>query len=85
MACFAPITGTFPHYASRWVDPALGFAVGWNYFYVNAITVPAEISGAQLLIGYWDSKPDHQWIFILVLCLSTFLINVFGVRCIPNP
>ncbi|KAG1894047.1 lysine-specific permease [Suillus fuscotomentosus] len=25
----------FPHFAARWVDPALGFAVGWNYFYVS--------------------------------------------------
>lgn len=22
-------SGTFPHFAARWVDPALGFAVGW--------------------------------------------------------
>ncbi|KIJ21072.1 hypothetical protein PAXINDRAFT_96019 [Paxillus involutus ATCC 200175] len=78
MTCFAPIVGTFPHYASRWVDPALGFAAGWNYFYANAITMPVEISGAQLLIGYWDPNPDHQWIYTLVLCLSICLINVFG-------
>ncbi|KAF8840422.1 general amino acid permease 1 [Paxillus ammoniavirescens] len=80
MTCFAPIIGTFPHYASRWVDPALGFAAGWNYFYTNAIILPVEISGAQILIGYWDPNPNHQWIYILVLCLSTFLINLFGVR-----
>ncbi|KIK75369.1 hypothetical protein PAXRUDRAFT_19065 [Paxillus rubicundulus Ve08.2h10] len=80
MTCFAPIIGTFPHYASRWVDPALGFAAGWNYFYTNAITLPVEISGAQLLIGYWDPNPDHQWIYIFVFCLSICLINVFGVR-----
>lgn len=29
MTCFAPVSGTFPHYAARWVDPALGFAIGW--------------------------------------------------------
>ncbi|KIJ21077.1 hypothetical protein PAXINDRAFT_96023 [Paxillus involutus ATCC 200175] len=80
MTSFAPIPGTFPHYASRWVDPALGFAVGWNYFYTNAIAVPVEISGAQILIGYWDSKPDHQWIYIAVMCISACVINIFGVR-----
>ncbi|KIJ21073.1 hypothetical protein PAXINDRAFT_165865 [Paxillus involutus ATCC 200175] len=80
MTCFAPIIGTFPHYASRWIDPALGFAAGWNYFYANAISVPVEISGAQLLIGYWDPNPDHQWIYLAVMCLSICLINVFGVR-----
>lgn len=29
MTTFAPISGTFPHFAARWVDPAFGFAVGW--------------------------------------------------------
>lgn len=28
MASFAPVSGSFPHYAARWVDPAFGFAVG---------------------------------------------------------
>ncbi|KIK80905.1 hypothetical protein PAXRUDRAFT_833228 [Paxillus rubicundulus Ve08.2h10] len=36
MTSHAPISGTFPHFAARWVDPALGFAVGWNYFYVSS-------------------------------------------------
>lgn len=35
MTAHAPVSGTFPHYAARWVDPALGFAIGWNYFYVS--------------------------------------------------
>ena len=28
MTAFAPISGSFPHYAARWADPALGFALG---------------------------------------------------------
>ena len=28
---FAPISGSFPHFAGRFFDQALGFAVGWNY------------------------------------------------------
>ena len=27
-----PFQGTFPHFAARWFDPALGFAVGWVSF-----------------------------------------------------
>ncbi|KAF9234078.1 amino acid permease/ SLC12A domain-containing protein [Melanogaster broomeanus] len=80
MTSFAPIPGTFPHYASRWVDPALGFAVGWNYFYTNALTLPVEISGAQLLIGYWDHDPNHQWIYIAIMCTAACAINVLGAR-----
>ena len=28
MTSHAPISGSFPHFAARWVDPAFGFAVG---------------------------------------------------------
>ena len=28
MTSHAPISGTFPHFAARWVDPAFGFALG---------------------------------------------------------
>ena len=28
MTAHAPISGSFPHFAGRWVDPAFGFALG---------------------------------------------------------
>lgn len=37
MTSHAPISGTFPHFAARWVDPAFGFAIGcvlsFSFFY----------------------------------------------------
>ncbi|KAJ3220676.1 hypothetical protein HK099_004101, partial [Clydaea vesicula] len=33
MATLIPISGSFNSYASRFVDPALGFTSGWNYFF----------------------------------------------------
>ncbi|KAF5373282.1 hypothetical protein D9615_007359 [Tricholomella constricta] len=57
MTTFAPISGTFPHYAGRWVDPALGFAVGWNYFYINAISTPSEISAAKSHVAIYTALP----------------------------
>ncbi|KZP04956.1 general amino acid permease 1 [Athelia psychrophila] len=80
MTSHAPISGTFPHFASRWVDPAFGFAVGWNYFYSNAISAPVEISAAQLVITYWDDNPAHVPIYIAVMCVGVCLVNVFGVQ-----
>lgn len=32
MATFVPVTGSFTVYASRFVDPSLGFAMGWLYW-----------------------------------------------------
>lgn len=80
MTTWAPISGTFPHFAARWVDPALGFAVGWNYFYTNAISTPVEITAAVILITFWDSNTHHAAIYTAVLCVLVCAINIFGVR-----
>ncbi|KAI9271289.1 amino acid permease-domain-containing protein [Sporodiniella umbellata] len=33
MATFMPVSGSFNHYATRFVEPSLGFALGWNYWF----------------------------------------------------
>ncbi|KAF8317135.1 general amino acid permease 1 [Clavulina sp. PMI_390] len=80
MTTFAPISGTFPHFAARWVDPAFGFAIGWNYFYGQAITIPVEISAAQIVLTFWDSNTDHFPIYLTIICLIVIGINLFGAR-----
>lgn len=30
MATWLPLPGAIPQFAARYVDPSLGFAVGWN-------------------------------------------------------
>lgn len=77
MTSLAPISGSFPYFASRWVDPALGFAVGWNYFFTNAFFVPVEISGAQILISMWDSH--HAAVYTVIVCILICATNIFGV------
>ncbi|KAF7289086.1 General APC amino acid permease [Mycena chlorophos] len=80
MTTWAPISGTFPHYAARWVDPALGFAVGWNYFYSNATSVPVEINAAVILLTFWDKDANHAAIYTALIVLTVWAINIFGVR-----
>ncbi|KAA1475488.1 hypothetical protein DENSPDRAFT_842273 [Dentipellis sp. KUC8613] len=80
MTSLAPISGTFPHFAARWVDPSFGFAVGWNYFYTQAITVPVEITSATILITFWDPDTGHTAGYIAVLCFLVSLANILGVR-----
>ncbi|PBK69111.1 general APC amino acid permease [Armillaria solidipes] len=80
MTTFAPISGTFPHFAARWVDPAFGFAVGWNYFYGLAISVPVEVAAAVILLSFWDDNTSHTAIYTAVICVLMCAINIFGVR-----
>ncbi|KAI1786152.1 general amino acid permease 1 [Ganoderma leucocontextum] len=80
MTSHAPISGTFPHFASRWVDPAFGFAVGWNYFYTNAISLPVEITAAGLILTFWDTNTQHQAAYTAAICICACAINIFGVK-----
>jgi amino acid permease len=61
MAAFMPSTGSFYIYAAKFVDPALGYALGWNYWYNWAITVASEISAASLIMHYWFPDGARLW------------------------
>lgn len=54
MTTWLPLPGATPRFCSRFVDDALGFAVGWNQWYNCAITVCAEISAAAAVIQFWN-------------------------------
>lgn len=53
MATHMPISGSFSSYATKFIDPSLGFALGWNYWYNWAITVAAEMVAGALIMKYW--------------------------------
>ncbi|KAJ5773764.1 Amino acid/polyamine transporter I [Penicillium paradoxum] len=79
MATWLPLPGAVPVYASRFVDEALGFTLGWNYWYQFAIGVPIEISAAALVIDYWPNKvPTVVWISVLYVLI--FVFNCLPVR-----
>ncbi|RDL33900.1 putative Arginine transporter [Venustampulla echinocandica] len=54
MATYIPISGAFTSYATRFVDPSLGFAMGWVYWFSWAITFSLELTATGLIIQYWN-------------------------------
>lgn len=75
------VPGGFTHHASRFLDPSLGFALGWNYWYSYGITLPTEISASAILIQYWDTTQSINpaaWISILIVLVVG--VNFLGVR-----
>ena len=76
MAAYIPVAGSFTVYASRFIDPTLGFAMGWIYWFSWAITFALELTGAGLIIQYWrPDLPIAIWIavFWLVFTAANFL------------
>ncbi|KAF8558635.1 general amino acid permease [Imleria badia] len=84
MTAFAPISGSLFLYAARWLDPAISFALGWNYFYYIGIAIPLEITASSAMITFWDTNPDHTAIYIMAIIAALLLINLFGVRWFGN-
>lgn len=78
MAAFMPNSGSFSTYATKFVDPALGFALGWNYWYNWAITIAAEIAAVSLIMKYWfpDSNSMIWTVLFIVIVLSFNLLSV---------
>ena len=79
MAAFMPSTGSFYTYATKFIDPALGYALGWNYWYNWAITVAAEISAASLVMHFWfPNTPSVLWSSLFLTIFVAF--NAFSVK-----
>lgn len=79
MAAFMPTSGSFSTYATKFVDPAFGFAMGWNYWYNWAITIAAEISAVTLIMKYWfPDSSSTLWTVLFIAVVLTF--NLLSVR-----
>lgn len=79
MASFLPVPGSFTVYASRFVDPSLGFAMGWIYWFSWAITFALELTAAGLIIQYWNESLSIG-IFITIFWVVFTAINFLPIR-----
>ena len=79
MAAFMPVAGSFTVYATRLVDPALGFSMGWTYWFSWNITYALELTAAGLIIQYWQhSLSIAIWIAVFWVIFSA--VNFLPVR-----
>ncbi|WRT64945.1 uncharacterized protein IL334_001885 [Kwoniella shivajii] len=78
MATLIPQAGTFPHYATRFIDPAVGFTLAISYGYCYTIAIASEVSAAALVVSYWtDITPA---VVITIALVLIFAINIMNVR-----
>ncbi|KAG7099407.1 hypothetical protein E1B28_001260 [Marasmius oreades] len=78
MASYLPIPGGHITLAGRFVDPALSFAMGWNYWYNWTILLPTELSAAAILIEFWTHSDKLNPAWITICMVVVLAINVLG-------
>ncbi|KAK7221775.1 hypothetical protein V2G26_009778 [Clonostachys chloroleuca] len=79
MVTYLPISSPFIRFAGRFVDEALGFAAGWNFFIFEAVLVPFEVTACNLVIHYWSDVIPTAAVIAIVLVLYA-LINVLTIK-----
>jgi yeast amino acid transporter len=78
LAVMYDVEGSFYTYATRFIDPSWGFAMGWNYTIQWAIILPLELTVAGLTMNFWN--PDiSMGGLVTVFLLTIVAINIFGV------
>ncbi|KAK2609110.1 hypothetical protein QQS21_002337 [Conoideocrella luteorostrata] len=81
VAALLPVTGSFVRHAEFLVDPAWGFAIGWNLVYGNILSIPSEITAICVLFQLWTDVNSSVWIvtfIILTFIIGISFVQIFG-------
>ena len=59
MNTYMPVAGGFVRHAGHWVDEALGFVAGWNFFLYEVFLIPFEITALTFVISFWSADATN--------------------------
>ncbi|KAI1867287.1 uncharacterized protein JN550_007018 [Neoarthrinium moseri] len=78
MSTLFPIQGAFVELAGRFVDPALAFSLGWNYWYLWVTNIANDYNNISLVLQNWTGRvPGYGWILLFWAFFSgTSLLGV---------
>ncbi|EGS20339.1 amino acid permease-like protein [Thermochaetoides thermophila DSM 1495] len=82
MGAWLPHKKSFSGYATRFVDPAMGFATGWNYFFKYVIVLPNNLTATGIILQYWLPNINVSvWIVVfgvVIIVLNLIHVSFFG-------
>ena len=79
MAVLYPVAGSFSAYSTRFLDPAWGFAMGWNYAMQWLVVLPLEVVAAAITVNYWPCNISPA-AFVAIFLTIIICINLFGIK-----
>lgn len=66
------------HFATRFIDPSSGFAIGWNYVVSNTSTFALKLTVCAITMRFWDMNTNPE-VWIAVFLALVMIFNVIGV------
>ncbi|KAF9461615.1 amino acid permease/ SLC12A domain-containing protein [Collybia nuda] len=73
MSSMYPVSGAFSAFGTRFVSPALGFTLGWNYW------LQCELTAAAIILQFWTPKL-LAWHWAVIIIVPIFLLQLIHVR-----
>lgn len=70
--------GSFNAYATRFFSPSYGFALSWNYWFNDAVSVASDLTAAQLVLQFWTTS--HTWVISLLFWVFLVSVNASHVK-----
>lgn len=77
---YMPLSHGFGGYATRFVDPALGFATGYSYFFKYLLATPNQLSAFGLIMKFWVGDRVNPAVFITIVLVLILIINSVSVK-----
>lgn len=83
LSTLIPVSSGFSGLASRFVEDAFGFALGWTYWFSSMIAMPAQIVACTFYLGYFQTLEISRRTvagFTTFFLLYPVAINMMDVR-----
>lgn len=81
LSTYAPVSGSFTLFAARYIDPAMSFALGWQYYWLFCTVMANEYNSFSLLLHYWPAArvvPEGAYIALAWFAILGFAF--LGIR-----
>src|SRR5437868_6145960 len=79
LVLYRPTSGSFVDYATEFIGPWAGFAIGWIYWFSWAFTGVAELTAVAVYVGHW-APHFPTWLTSLIALTFLLVVNLLSVR-----
>ncbi|KWS46491.1 amino acid permease [Pseudomonas syringae] len=79
MAVHDPVSGSFSHYATRYMGPLAGFVLGCTYAFEMIIVCLADVTAFGIYMGFWFPEVP-RWIWVLGIVFLIGALNLCNVK-----
>ncbi|QLG70888.1 hypothetical protein HG535_0A08340 [Zygotorulaspora mrakii] len=83
LSTLIPVSSGFSGLASRFVEDAFGFALGWTYWFSCMIALPAQVLSSTFYLSYYPNlnmSKGRTAGFVILFLMFDILVNLVDVR-----